>query len=281
MQLDNHPFGPDLQNIASLASIHVTLDLPLCVRAFELYLNPNQLSPAEIAETLGVSERKLRAIREWLNLLGFVQTDRSRNRTVPTPDADLFLAIAETDLDSFLELAYFNLCSRNQLVAGLVNVFLADQLVYSIAPSFLRADALNWFLEFFTRSENDLKECFNRFFSPLLRSDGFGPLGLLEDDEVEKRIRINSHEPHPYVFAYVLGQMAAGRPSVPLDEVIAGFNSPGRIFFLGRQQVLATLVHLDREGLVQLDLTAGLNQVGLGGQVEGRAILARLGGVDG
>lgn len=279
MLLENHPFGPDLELIDSLSSIHVTLDLTLCTRAFQLYLDPNNLSPAEIAEELGISERKLRAVREWLILLGLLQTDTSRNRTVPAQDADLFLAVAETDVDAFLELAYFNLCTRNQLVAGLVNVFLADQLAYSVTPSFERADAASWFVEFFSRSENDLRACFSRFFSPLLRTDGFGPLGLLAEDCDQKRIRILGHEPHPLVFAYVLGQMAGDRPSIPLDEVISGFNSPGRIFFLGRQQVFATLVHLDREGLIQLDQTASLNQVGLGGLRDGRAILAELGGV--
>jgi hypothetical protein len=270
-----------LAQMDSLSSIHVTLDLPLCISAFQLYLDPNELTPQEITETLGISARKLRAVREWLILMGFLRTEKGR--TVPAPDADLLLAISEVDPDSFLELAYYRLCTRNQLMAGLVNVFLADQLVYSVMPVFKRPDAQAWFLEFFreSRSENDLRECFNRFFSPLLRSDGFGPLGLLLASPSDRFIMLQHHVPHPLVFAFILAEMAAGRPSVPLDEVVDGFNSPGRLFFLGRQKVLEILIGLERDGLLQLDLTANLNQVGLGGQMSGRALLSQLGGVIG
>lgn len=257
-------FTSELERLDSLSSIHVTLDLPLSMRALDLYLDPNDYSPAEVAGELGISERKLRAVREWLILLGLMQTVENRSR--PTAEASLYQQIHGTEPEAFLELVYYRLCTRNRLFSGLVNVFLAERLLGYARPDFARADAQQWFLDFnrTSRSESDLRECFLRFFSPLLRTgDGFGTLALLEQRGAS--CVIHPHVPHPIVQAFLLYDQAAGRASLPLEQVASGFNSLGRLFFLDRPSLMECLIRLQAQGVVQVDMTAGINQVALTG----------------
>lgn len=268
-------FRGELDKLDSLSSIHVTLDLPLCMEALELYLDANQYANREIAEELGISERKLRAVREWLILLGLLET--VKGKSVPTPEAALYRRLYDLDPDPFLELLYYRLCTRNRLFSGLVNVFLADRVRKYGHPAFRRTDGLQWFLSFFLedRSENDLRECFQRFFSPMVRmEDGFGPLTLLEEHGDEYIVR--PHTPHPLVQAFVLYDQAAGRASIPLEDVVDGFNSLGRIFFLDRYSVMACLLRLEAQGFAIVDTTAGINQVALVAGRTPRSILEEL-----
>ncbi|MGL6066602.1 MAG: DUF4007 family protein [Cetobacterium sp.] len=94
---------------------------------------------------------------------------------------------------------------------------------------------------------------------------GFGKMGLLEEVTGDKRnpmYEIHSYWVEPLVGAYIIyDSWKDGQTAMPINSIINDKYNLGRIFLMDQDAVIETLEEIKALGLIDINLTAGLNQV--------------------
>lgn len=104
---------------------------------------------------------------------------------------------------------------------------------------------------------------------------GFGKMGVsVKQGDIYE---ISGFVPHKLVTAFILyDNWPSWRNELKISEIITSEYLPGRIFFMGEDEVKQQLHELEQDGLIFIERQAGLNQVRLNGKYCAEDILDRM-----
>lgn len=259
------------------------LNLRLISGTVRAFAENQEMSRPELMRKLGVGDNKAEAMVTWLPHLGL----RDNQKRQLTPLAHLLLRC-----DPYFEdvgtqwVLHYKLASDPQAEVwyAMSNDFLPSVI------SFTLGSALDFLSPKLQRSRNDrhLSSDLSIFLSAFVSPDGLSGTQFLSTTGVSRRrLTLNTFVKNapqalsPYVLAYVLydqrDKVSHDLPTTTIQEVLTLQGHAGRIFSLNRSALeilLRTLTNDAYQRLVQLALTAGLDQVVLTYQGTASDILA-------
>ncbi|MGL5796896.1 MAG: DUF4007 family protein [Cetobacterium sp.] len=106
---------------------------------------------------------------------------------------------------------------------------------------------------------------------------GLGKMGLLEEIGEDKKnpvYEIHSYWVEPLVGAYIIYDLwKDGQTAMPINSIVNDKYNLGRIFLMDQDAIMETLEEIKALGLIDIDLTAGLNQIRKGSRYSKEDIL--------
>lgn len=94
---------------------------------------------------------------------------------------------------------------------------------------------------------------------------GFGKMGILEEVHSDKKsatFELHSYWVEPLVGAYIIYDLwKDGQTTMEISSIINDKYNIGRIFLMDQDAIMETLEEIKALGLIDINLTAGLNQI--------------------
>ena len=107
-----------------------------------------------------------------------------------------------------------------------------------------------------------IKQALNCLLNPEI---GFGKMGILEEVNSDKKgtaFELHSYWVEPLVGAYIIYDLwREGQTTMEISSITHDKYNIGRIFLMDQDAIMETLEEIKALGLIDINLTAGLNQI--------------------
>lgn len=223
-------------------------------------------SREELADELGIGEPKLQAQLQYMKMLNLIDKN---DKTVFTEK----ISKMNANHDYIEPLLYYYLVKSkregghyiySELVNEVIYRLFNDEFEFKVSSSKLIEKMKEFNID--NLNEKNWKSMISFAINSLTNSDfGFGKMGLLEEVGVDKKnttYEIHSYWVEPLVGAYIIYDLwKDGQTAMPINSLINEKYSLGRIFLMDQEAVIETLEEIKALGLIDINLTAGLNQI--------------------
>lgn len=220
----------------------------------------------EVADELGIGEPKLQAQLQYMKILNLLDKN---DKTVFTEK----ISKMNANHDYIEPLLYYYLVKSkrdgghyiySELVNEVIYRLFNDEFEFKVSSSKLLEKMEEFNID--NLKEKNWKSMTNFAINSLINSElGFGKMGLLEEVGVDKKniiYEIHSYWVEPLVGAYIIYDLwKDGQTAMPINSLINDKYSLGRIFLMDQEAVIETLEEIKALGLIDINLTAGLNQI--------------------
>lgn len=225
----------------------------------------NTYEDLQKAKVIGYN--KIETYGYWLRIINLVKYENKKFNITKFGEKILSL---EYKYDKLAPLILYKL-SRGWNNGGhfyfskLINDILYDKafsLNNIITKKEIKAKIIHYSLEN-NVSEKYMKKFAIQNINTLSNSEsGFGKLGMVVKDE--NKYSIYTYWPEPIICAYILyDRWENGRVAMKIDEIVKGKYNFGRLFFLDKDKVIEILEKLKGDNYINIETTAGLNQIRL------------------
>ncbi|MGL5356853.1 MAG: DUF4007 family protein [Cetobacterium sp.] len=230
------------------------------------FSNLEKLSRQEMADDLGIGLAKLTTQLQYMKFLNLF--DGTKKTTFGEKISKM-----NSNHDYIEPLLYYYLTKNkndgghyiySELINEVIYKLFNDNFEFKINYSklFAKMEELN----INNLDSKSWKTMVNFAISCITNSEtGFGKMGLLEEIESDKKnpmYEIHSYWVEPLVGAYIIyDSWKDGQTAMPINSIINDKYNLGRMFLMDQDAVIETLEEIKALGLIDINLTAGLNQV--------------------
>lgn len=236
------------------------------------FANTPELSCNDVMERLGIGNQKAEAMITWLGMIGLRD---NKNRRLTHLGQSLLKYDPYFEDVNTLWLLHYQLASNSNAEVWylLTNKFLPNHMIFSFN------DAINFLVSLGIRSSNDkhLRSDISIFLRSFISRDAFGELGYITITDVSIRgiSKMTFHKNatrdiSPYLIAYGVydyrNKNCPNAVTITIKELLTLDGHVGKVFSLDRKELekyLKTLTSYKYGELIDISMTAGLNQVGL------------------
>ncbi|MGL5965567.1 MAG: DUF4007 family protein [Cetobacterium sp.] len=243
------------------------IEIPYVLKLLKI-INDGENGKNALKEESGAGENKVVTFIEWLKYLDAIEV---KDKEISlTKLGEFYLKVKESH-DYIEPLMLYHLARNPELekkdghyyFAEILSEYLSTKISdfdnkvsqESIKKALLDFGADSKYLEFIVSTTKIIAD------SEL----GFGKMGLLEEIESDKKnpvYEIHSYWVEPLVGAYIIyDSWKDGQTAMPINSIINDKYNLGRIFLMDQDAVIETLEEIKALGLIDINLTAGLNQV--------------------
>ncbi len=228
------------------------------------------------ADTLGVGTNMAKSIRYWLRTAGLTK-DIQRTGTVLTPlgelvhehdpylekeftlwilHANIATNFAQaTSWNVFFNDFDMNVWKREEMAAVMEDYIIQRTGDPNPSERSVRDDC-NAILSMYSIIDNNREDPEDSNGSP------FSTLGLIhKNGQQYERVSKSFEQIGIYPVLYIIADLIAKNQFLAIDEIVNGYNMPGKLFSLNRIQVNNALDALESCGKVSVNRTAGLDVV--------------------
>ncbi|MGL5051631.1 MAG: DUF4007 family protein, partial [Fusobacteriaceae bacterium] len=243
------------------------IELPYILKLLKI-INDGENGKNALKEESGAGENKVVTFIEWLKYLEAIEVKDGEISL--TKLGEFYLKVKESH-DYIEPLMLYHLARNPELekrdghyyFAEILNEYLSTKISdfdnkvsqESIKKTLLDFGADSKYPEFIVGTTKIIAD------SEL----GFGKMGLLEEIEGDKKnptYEIHSYWVEPLVGAYIIYDLwKDGQTAMPINSIINNKYNLGRIFLMDQDAIIETLEEIKALGLIDINLTAGLNQV--------------------
>lgn len=229
---------------------------------FELLKN---ISKQELADILGIGVPKLTAQLQYMACMnlydGVNETNFAKKISKMNYNSDYvepllyYYLVKNSSLGHYI---YSELI--NEVIYKLFNNSFENEVTLTKildSMSILNKDKLNkkdW--------DTMIKQALNCLLNP---ETGFGKMGILEEVNSDKKgaaFELHSYWVEPLVGAYIIYDLwREGQTTMEISSIIHDKYNIGRIFLMDQDAIMETLEEIKALGLIDINLTAGLNQI--------------------
>ena len=235
------------------------LQTDLLAGALRIYASsPSNMRASDVAERLGVNLLKLNGIKGWLRALGWRD-----NRRKALSGVGMLIAEQDPYLEQTGTLCLMHYCL---VTAGVAEVW------FNIVNDFLpwhrefTAEEIYSFFEKLGLSARSSKHCTNdirNFLNAHVSRNALADIGFLRASPSGYRVQSVPVLPD-LVLGYAIydrREKGIATSTIAIDSVLAEQNSVGRVFLLGRNQLVSQLNQLELRGLVRINRIADLDNI--------------------
>ena len=229
---------------------------------FELLKN---ISKQELADILGIGVPKLTAQLQYMACMnlydGVNETNFAKKISKMNYNSDYvepllyYYLVKNSSLGHYI---YSELI--NEVIYKLFNNSFENEVTLTKildSMSILNKDKLNkkdW--------DTMIKQALNCLLNPEI---GFGKMGILEEVNSDKKgtaFELHSYWVEPLVGAYIIYDLwREGQTTMEISSITHDKYNIGRIFLMDQDAIMETLEEIKALGLIDINLTAGLNQI--------------------
>jgi len=230
----------------------------LLATALRLYTISPCTKDSDVAQALGINLRKLKGVKGWLRALGW----RDNQRKTLTD-----IGVLVSQRDPYLEregtLCLMHYCLVTVGVADIwfhiVNEFLPWHTEFTAGEIYSFVEEIGLSARSPKHCRSDIRNFLNAHVSP----NALGELSLLQVSSLGYRVRSVSVLPELILGYAIYDQREEGisTSTSAIDSLIAEQNSVGRIFLLGREQLVSLLNRLQLRGLIRINRIADLDNI--------------------
>lgn len=234
----------------------------------------------ELQEAKAIGYNKIETFGYWMRIIDLLEY---KNKKLIITDFGEKILDLEHNYDSLASLILYKL-SRGWDNGGhfyfskLINEILYEK-AFSLNNS-ITSEKIKEKIIHFSFENNDSEKYMKQFaiqnVNTLSNSEsGFGKLGMVIRNNEE--YEIYSYWPKPIICAYILyDSWEKGRIAMKIDKIIKGKYNFGRIFFLDQEKVLEILEKLKKDNYINIETTAGLNQIRINPKINKLDILKEI-----
>ncbi|MGL5935923.1 MAG: DUF4007 family protein [Cetobacterium sp.] len=255
------------------------IEIPYVLKLLQL-IGEEENGKKYLKEESGAGENKVVTFMEWLKYIGSIEEN---NKDYSLTKLGKFYLKAKEAHDYIEPIMLYHLARNPELqkndghyyFAEILNECLSSKIsdfdnkisIEDIKKEMLGLGADSKYPEFVVSTTKILAD------SEL----GFGKMGLIEEIVVDKKnpvYEIHSYWVEPLVGAYIIYDLwKDGQTAMPINSIVNDKYNLGRIFLMDQDAIMETLEEIKALGLIDIDLTAGLNQIRKGSRYSKEDIL--------
>lgn len=243
------------------------IEIPYILKLLKI-IDQGENGRNELKEESGVGENKVVTFIEWLKYIAAVEV---KDRELSLTKLGEFYLKAEEAHDYIEPIMLYHLSRNPELEKNDGHYYFSEILNEYLSTKISDFDN--------KVSSEDIKKALLNFGADSKYPDfiisatkiiadselGFGKMGLLEEIGADKKnpmYEIHSYWVEPLVGAYIIYDLwKDGQTAMPINSLINDKYSLGRIFLMDQDAVVETLEEIKALGLIDINLTAGLNQI--------------------
>lgn len=243
------------------------LEIPYTLKLLEI-IKRGENGKEDLKEESGAGENRVITFIEWLKYIGAIEViDREYYLT----NLGEFYLKAREAHDYVEPMMLYHLSRNPELEKNDGHYYFAEILNEYLSRKILDFDnivTLETAKNFLLELGADPK--YPDFIATAMRvladsETGFGKMGILEEVHSDKKsatFELHSYWVEPLVGAYIIYDLwKDGQTTMEISSIINDKYNIGRIFLMDQDAIMETLEEIKALGLIDINLTAGLNQI--------------------
>lgn len=243
------------------------LEIPYILKLLQI-IKEDDGGKDTLKEESGAGENRVITFIEWLK---YIEAVEIKGKEISLTKLGKFYLVAKESYDYIEPLMLYHLSRNPELekndghyyFSEILNEYLSNKIldfdnkisIESIKKYLLDFGADPKYPEFITTVIKVLGDS----------ESGFGKMGLVEEIKSDKKdaiYEVHSYWVEPLVGAYIIYDLwKEGQTTMSINSIINDKYNMGRIFLMDQDAVMETLEEIKALGLIDINLTAGLNQV--------------------
>ena len=243
------------------------LEIPYILKLAKI-IKDKEGSKDALKEESGAGENRVVTFIEWLK---YIEAVKGTGKELELTKLGEFYLDAKDSHDYIEPLMLYHLCRNPDLEKNDGHYYFSEILNEYLSAKISDFDnkvsiesAKKYLLDF--GADSKYPEFIVAAIKTLSDSEtGFGKMGLLEEVQSDKKdtiYELHSYWVEPLVGAYIIYDLwKEGQTAMPINSIINDKYNIGRIFLMDQDAITETLEEIKALGLIDINLTGGLNQI--------------------